>query len=172
MHLPFADAMNHALEQLSDVEVDGLPEFKSHIAFVPCDARVESIHCAPGASSKPNMVVMSAQDAYRLYGLNQTDAPVLSKFITKIKGQKPSGTINWNSVLSAVQVKRGPREEFSNAGEPSHQGGREVPVLDADQQLLVILDDFQPTTCKVNVFLRRHTLTRVDRFLFDNGSII
>ena len=35
MYVPFAEAMNHALELLSDIKVDGLTEFKTHVAFVP-----------------------------------------------------------------------------------------------------------------------------------------
>ena len=155
MYLPFTEIMNYALEQLSDVEVDGLPEFKSHITFVPSDARVKSNRYSPGSFFGPDIVVMSIQDAYQFYQLDQTDEPTPSEFITKIKGQKPSGSIDWNILLSAVEIKRGSREEWSKAGESSHQEGENIPGWDADLRLCERLVDSRITTstCKINLFL-------------------
>ena len=155
MYLPFTEIMNYALEQLSDVKVDGLPKFKSHIAFVPCDVRVKSNRSSPGSLFRPDIVVMSLQDAYQFYKLDQTDEPTPSEFIAKIKGQMPSGSIKWNIVLSAVELKRGPREEWSKAGEYSRQEGGDIPEWDTDLRLCERLVDSRITTstCKIDVLL-------------------
>ena len=78
MYLPFAEALNHALEDLSKVQVNGLPGFKTHIAFVPCNKLVSSNRKLPGSRFKPDIVVMLLQDARELHGLETVDTPSVS----------------------------------------------------------------------------------------------
>ena len=89
MYLPFAEALNYALEQLSDIQVDELPEFKSHIAFVPCNKRVEFDRNLRGYLLKPDIALMSIRGACEFYELDRLDVPTVSKFVSKITGKSP-----------------------------------------------------------------------------------
>jgi len=151
MYLPFAEALNYALEQLSGIQVDGLPEFKSHIAFVPCNKGVKSDRDLRGYLLKPDIALMSIRGACEFYELDQHDAPNVSQFISKIAGKPPSGSTNWKTILSAVEIKRkSDVSGWASFPEAFGQQDRQVSVVqDADQQLDEILDDSQPTTRKI-----------------------
>ena len=84
MYDPFTEALNYTLGHLSDVEVDGLPKFKSYIVFVLCNKGVSSNCDLAGSSFKPDIALMSIQDAHKLYGLNQVDMLDVFQFIGKI----------------------------------------------------------------------------------------
>jgi hypothetical protein len=144
MYLPFTDAMNYALEQLSDIEVDGLPGFETHIAFVPCDKGVKSDNDVSRSSYKPDIAVMSLQDACEFHQL-ETTKPMLSEFITKITGKSPSGITNWKTVLSAVEVKRNKKTVRPESGESNVQGGVEEGLSETPY-------NSQLSTCKINAF--------------------
>ena len=102
MYRPFAEALNYAFKCVSNIQVDGLPEFKAHIVFVPCDnpipSRRESLF-------KPDLVILSLQDARKFHQLEEVDAPDVSRFISEIEGRSLSG-LTWEAVLSAVEVDR------------------------------------------------------------------
>ena len=106
MYTPFAEALNHALEQLSGIQVDGLPAFKTHIAFVPCNKGVSADHNLPGSLFKSEIAPMSIQDTYKFYEFDQVDVPNISQLINEIGGKSPSGSISWKTILSAVKIKR------------------------------------------------------------------
>ena len=126
---PFADIMNHALEQLSEVEVEGLPEFKNHIAFTPCDTRVESDCSVLGSEFNPDVVVMSFQDACGFYGFDKTNPPILSQYITEIEGRVPPKATNWKTVLSAVELKWGLRTKaWPEVKRFTHQKKPVIPI--------------------------------------------
>ena len=74
MHRPFTEVSNYALEDLSRIDVDGLPESKSHIVFAVCDKGVLSDHSLCGSSFKPDTAVVSIEDACKFYGLRQLQA--------------------------------------------------------------------------------------------------
>jgi len=151
MYLPFAEALNYALEELSGIQVDGLPEFKSHIAFVPYNKRVEFDRDLRGYLLKPGITLMSIRGACEFYEFDQLDVPTVSQFVSMIAGKSPSGSTNWNAILSAIEVER----ETDVSGwalfpETFDQQGRQVSVVqDGDQQLDEMLDDSQPTTRKI-----------------------
>jgi len=153
MYFLFAEALNYAFEELSGIQLDGLPEFKSHISFVPCNKGVDS-HCdSYGYSLKPDIALMSIRRACEPHEFDQLDVPNVSKFVSKIAGKSPSGTTNWNTILSAVEVVR----EMDVSGwaslpEVFDQQDRRVGVLrDAGRRLDETLDDSQPTTRKISL---------------------
>lgn len=91
--------------------MDGLPEFKTHIAFVPCSKGVKSDHNSnhdlSGSSFKPNTTPVSVQDTgWDSYESDQPDTLKFSQFISEITGESPSGSTNWKTILSAVEIKR------------------------------------------------------------------
>ena len=146
MYLPLVGAMNYALELLSEIEVDGLPKFKNHIAFVPCDKGVRSDRAIGGSSFKPDIAIMSIQDAYNLYQLG--GPPELSGFTSQLSEKSPSG-FTWKAILSAIEVKRA-------KGAPKGQDG---VMQDVNERLDVELDGSQPTTCKIDAISCGYMLT-------------
>jgi len=155
MYSPFADAMNHALEHLSEVQVDGLPEFKTPIVFVPCNRNVSSDRGLPGTAFKPDLAITTLEDARELYGLNELDAPKVSEFIGKISNGSPISSIGWRTILSAVEMKR-KRDmwDWTPPGVPQSQG-----MHDPDRLLDDELDTPQPTTRKIDAFPCEHPMT-------------
>ena len=146
MYLPLVGAMNYALELLSEIEVDGLPKFKNHIAFVPCDKGVHSDRAIGGSSFKPDIAIMSIQDAYNLYQLD--GPPELSGFTSQLSEKSPSG-FTWKVILSAIEIKRA-------NGAPKGQDG---VMQDVNERLDVELDGSQPTTCKIDALSCGYMLT-------------
>lgn len=130
------EALNYALKQLSDIHVGGLPEFMSHIAFVPYNKRVEFYRDLHGYSLKPDIALMSIRGACEFYELDQLDAPNVSQFVSKIAGKSPSGSTNRNDILSAIKVER--ERDVSNwASLPEifdQQDMQASAAQDADQQ--------------------------------------
>ena len=106
MYLPLATALNHALDELSRIQANGLPEFKSHIAFVPCDTGVQSGRDLPGSSFKPGVALMSIQDARELHKLDRVDGPKVCRLIGEIAEKPIPCSTSWSTILSAVEVKR------------------------------------------------------------------
>ena len=155
MYSPFADAMNLALEHLSKIQVDGLPESKIPIVFVPCDKNVSSDRDSPGTKFKPDLAIMALEDARDFYGLNELDVPKVSQFVSKIPKGTSTGPIGWKTILSAVEMKRNcGRQDRPPRGSPEPQD-----IQDADQQLGEELDTSQPTTCKIDAFPHECPLT-------------
>ena len=152
MYLPLATALNHALEELSRIQANGLPEFKSHIAFVPCDTGVQSSRELPGSSFKPDVALMSIQDARELHRLDRVDRPKVSRLIDEITEKPIPCSASWSTILSAVEVKR--RSDMSGWASPkvfSQQDRKFGPTRDVDQCLDRKLDDSEPITRKVNL---------------------
>jgi hypothetical protein len=151
MYLPFTEAMNYALERLSDIKVEALPDVKEHIAFVPCNKNVKSDRSAPGSSFKPDIAIMSIQDAYEFHELDPTDGSKLSTFITEIKGKSPTGITNWKSVLSAVEIKRRPEASWAKLGTFDHQETQVSIIPDVDKWLDERQDESHPVTREIHV---------------------
>ena len=153
IYLPFAEALNYALQQLSGIQVDGLPDFKSHIAFAPCNKGVKSDSKLHGPALKPDIALMSIRSACEFYELDQLNVPNVSQFISKIAGKPPSGTTNWKTILSAVEVKRkSDMSGWASLPEVFDQQDGQVSVMqDADWRLDEVLDDSQPTTRKISL---------------------
>jgi len=149
MYVPFADAMNHALEHLSKIQVDGLPKSEIPIAFVPCDKNVSSDRDSPGNAFKPDLAIMTLEDACELYGINELQK--VSEFVSKIAEGCSIGSVGWKAILSAVEMKR---TRNSPLGVPKSQGAEDV-----DRQLNGESDASKPTTCKVHAFSCCHPLT-------------
>ena len=89
---PFTEALNYALGRLSDVEVDGLPKFKSHIVFVLCNKRVSSDRDLGRSSFKPDIALVSIQDARKLYELDDVDKPDVSHSLARSQ-RRPSRSL-------------------------------------------------------------------------------
>lgn len=158
MYLPLAEAMNYALEQLSHIDIDGLPRFKTHIAFVPCNRRVLSDRDIEGSSFKPDIAIMSIGDAYEFHELNGPDPPPLSEFINTIQGRSPSGVVKWKTVLSAIEIKRKKARDWPPLiGSDPNDG----VTRDVNKPLDEVPDDSQPSTCKINGVSSGYILTRV-----------
>ena len=155
MYTPFADALNHALEPLSDIQVDGLLEFKAHIMFMPCDMTVASNRDSQGSLFKPDVVIMSLEDTRELHKLDKLDTPKVSEFIDKIMGTS-CGCVGWNTMLSVVELKR----KGSSWSALQGSGSQDSAMQDTDQPLDVEPDTSEPVTCKIDIFLYEHLLTR------------
>jgi hypothetical protein len=153
MYLPLVQAMNYALELLSKIEVDGLPKFKNHIAFVPCNKGVQSDSGIAGSSFKPDIAIMSIQDAYNLYQLS--GAPELSKFTSQLPA-KPLSDLTWKAILSAVEIKR---------VKGASKGPGNV-LQDVDECPDEELHDSQPATGKIDAVSCGYTLTTLHSDVF------
>jgi len=155
MYPPLADAMNHALEHLSKIQVDGLPGFKTPIVFVPCDKNISSDRDPPGTAFKPDLAIMTLEDARKLYGLNELDAPKVSEFISKIPKGSPINSISWKTILSAIEMKwKRDASDWSPLGASQSQGTQDYDQL-LDEELVIS----QPTTRKIDVFPCEHPMT-------------
>ena len=166
MYQPFADAMNHALEYLSDIQVDGLPKLEVPIAFVPCDKNVSSDRDSPGSAFKPDLAIMTLEDARKLYGLSELDAPKVSQLVSKIPKGSSAGPVGWKTILSAVEMKRKENpSRWPPLGAPGSQDKQ-----DADRQLSEEPDASKPTTRKIDTFLYGHSLNESgSNFIGDLG---
>ena len=152
MYGPFTKALNYALGCLSAVEVDGLPGFKSHIAFVLCNKRVSSDRDLAGSSFKPDIALMSIQDARKLYGLDEVDTPDVSQFNDEIAKKTVSGSSDWKTILSAVEVKRKKKTSGWAKLKLFRRQDRKVNVIrDVDQRLDEKRDDSQATTREIDL---------------------
>jgi len=162
MYLPFAEALNYALERVSNIRVNGLPEFQAHIAFVPCNKRVPSDRNLNGSLFKPDLAIVSLQDAREFYKFESPDAPELSQFVSEIAGDTPPGFTGWKAMLSAVEVKRGKDAAGWVLPKVFDYQDKQVSVVrDADQRLDEKAGDSQSTTRKVNALPWGYILKRV-----------
>ena len=152
MYFPFAEAMNYALELSSDIEVDGLPQFKNHIAFVPCNKGVQSDRIAPGSSFKPDLALMSLTDAWELHGFDPNEAPKLSELIEAVEKAPPPGSINWKTFLSAIEMKR-MNAELPPLGVFDRPETQVSIIPEGGQRLDGKPDDPPPMTCKIDLIL-------------------
>ena len=159
MYLPLVKFMNYALELLADIKVNGLPKFKNHIAFVPCNKGVQSDRVIGGSSFKPDIAIMSIQDAYNLYQLG--GPPELSKFTSQLS-EKSLSAVTWKVILSAVEVKRA--KDQVGAGVSGGQGNVAQEVGECLDEELV---DSQPATCKIDALSCGYMLTVLDSNVFD-----
>ena len=74
MYLLFAKVFNHAFKDLSRIQVNGLPEFKTHIAFVLCNKGIQPNHNSSRSSFQHEIALMSIQDAHEFHELDRPDA--------------------------------------------------------------------------------------------------
>ena len=149
MYIPFTEVLNGALGALSGIQVDGLPEFKAHVVFVPCNKLIGSDRELPGSSFKPDVALMSIQDAREFYQLDQLDTPESFQSISKISGKSAPRFPSWNHILSAVELKRKSSVSQAPLGAFDRQDKQGDFTRDVDQRLDEGLDDSQPTTCKL-----------------------
>lgn len=150
----FTEALNHALEHLADIKVDGLPGFNAHIVFALCNNVALSHHDVSKSSSKPDIAVMLIEDARKLYELKhlQADEPEVSQFTSEAKGKTTSRSTSWNSLLSAVEVTQ--KEDVSTWAALKEFGprGNEVCVMPSiDTPLGEEPGGSRPTTRKIDV---------------------
>jgi hypothetical protein len=165
MYTPFSGAMNYALQRLSKVDVDGLPAFRNHIAFVPCREReIQSNRAEPGSLFKPDLAIMSLEDAYKFYEPGRGDGPELSEFTNVIAEKKPSGPISWSTVLSVIEIKRSDAK-WAPLGVPfkvlDDQGRQNNPPKNVNVQLNGEQDNSRSTTRKIDLHWQEFTLTPV-----------
>jgi hypothetical protein len=120
MYKPLLEAFNFALEELSEVSLDGLPGFKSNIVCVPWDGAVISPHELPGSTFKPDITINNFSDAPRLYGINNHSLQ-LSEFVDAILDKQdgegfakanPTPRMEWGDILTTIEVKRDREEQW------------------------------------------------------------
>ena len=161
MYAPLSDALNLGLEDVSKIEVDGLPEFQNHIVFVPLDEGVTSDRDLEGSLFKPDLALMSLATACEFRNVKYTRSLRVSQFVGKIPKKTPSKMglpkavssknvpgnappknhpppsyrISWKDILSAVEVKRGPKKtwptlvEFTDVVSPIVDSGLDEELL-------------------------------------------
>lgn len=162
MYLPLSKALNYALEDLSNIQVDGLPEFRTHIAFVPCNKGVQSDRELSGSAFKPDIALVSVQGAGEPHEFDQPNTPKVSRLISEITGEIPSGSARWKTLLSVVEVKlKKGVSSWAPLGVFKQQDRKVGTVTrDVDQLLDEKLDDSPPTTGKVGSLLWEYILKR------------
>ena len=160
---PFSNVLNYALEDLSNIQVDGLPEFKAHIAFMPRRKGLKSDRNLSGPSFEPNTTFVSDQSTSSESSdeSDRSDMIEFSQFIGEIAGESPSGSTNWKATLSAVEIIR----KFDKSGWAPlgvfDQQDREIGAIrDAGQWLDEKSDDSSPTTGKIRSLLWEYMLKR------------
>ena len=145
MYGPLSDALNLGLEDLSKIEVDGLPKFQDHIVFVPLDEGVTSDRDLGGSLFKPDLALMRFATARDFRKMKDTRSLTVSQFVDKIPKKtrskmgppktvpsknvpknapsknnptktSPSYNIGWKDILSAVEVKRGRKSNWPTLG--------------------------------------------------------
>jgi hypothetical protein len=159
MCVPLSEAMNYALQHLSGINVNGLPAFKNHIAFVPCFERGVPYNRAEfGPSFKPDIAIMSIQDAYEFFEPGRRDGQELSEFISGIAEKTPSGQINWISVLSAIDIRR-TDAKWAPFGVFGDQGGQNDSPTNVDLQPNKEQNNSRFATCKINLLCQDFALT-------------
>ena len=164
MYQPFTEALNFALEDLSRINVDGLPEFKAHIVFAVCDKGVVSNRSLHGSRFKPDIAVLSIEDACEFYGLGELQAnePQISQFVNGAREKSQSGTLRWYSIRSAVEVKRKSKRSWATLKKSGLQEQFSA-IPGANKFLDEEPDDSQPTTRKTDVISYGYSLTRVSQ---------
>jgi len=90
MYAPLSNVLNHGLEELSKINVDGLPRFENHAVFVPLDTGVISNRDLHGSLFKPDLALMSLTAACDLCKIEQGSALMVSQFVSKIPQRAPS----------------------------------------------------------------------------------
>lgn len=139
VYAQLSDALNYGLECLSEIDVEGLPEFEDHIVFVPSNEGVTSDWELESLLSKPDVALMRLVTACDFRGIKDTKGLTVSQFVSKIPEEttskrhlpnassstrvaktepsksNPSQTVpayrvGWKDILSAVEVKRNPKK--------------------------------------------------------------
>ena len=164
MYAPLSAALNLGLEDLSKIDVDGLPKFQNHIVFVPLDEGVTSDRDQPGSSFKPDLALMSLTTACDFRKIKDTRSLKVSQFIDKIPTKarsemgppetppskkipknapsksnvlktSPSHHIGWKDILSVVEVKRGSKKTWPTLGDFTDD---DLPIINSgpDEELI------------------------------------
>jgi len=90
MYGPLSNALNYGLEELSKVEVPGLPEFQNHIVFIPLDEGVTSDRNQEGSLFKPDVILVPFTTACDFHKFKDTRSLKVSQFVSKIPKKTPS----------------------------------------------------------------------------------
>jgi len=142
MYAPLSDALNYGLERLSEIDVDGLPEFKDHIVFVPSDKDVTTDRDLEGSLFEPEVALMRFATACDLLKIKVTRSLSVSRFVSKIPKTTPERhhqadptyRIGWKEILSPVEVK-----QYSSRKWPILEtfviGTASITKKDADEEL-------------------------------------
>lgn len=109
MYGPFADACNNALNELSRLQVEGLPHFSDRIVFVRVEQSVQSQHSARKNWPRPDIVLMS----WELFNLSK-ESPYFTLDEQDIFIDKSDTELLWSEIRSTVEI------EFM--GSPKHDG--------------------------------------------------
>ena len=116
MYAPLSSALNYGLEELSEVEVDGLPKFQNHIVFVPLDEGVTSDRDLEGLSFKPDVVLMSFTTACDFRKIKYTRTLKVSQFVSKIPKNSRMGPPE--AIPSEKVSKRAPSKKAPKKAQP------------------------------------------------------
>lgn len=116
MYGPLSKAFNIALEELSRINLAGLPKFEGHIVCVPWGTGITSSRELSGSEFKPDITVNSFSDALRFCNIKNHSLR-LSQFVDAIPRKGP-GSANptlcmpWEDVLTTIEVKRGQKSSW------------------------------------------------------------
>ena len=109
MYSPLIKAFNYALDQLSKLEVPGLPEFQEErqIVFARSDAKcIESDSYLKG-SYKPDIILVKWDVFKRAQLCSSFAYPESYKSYICCESSHSQPTLSWRNLLSTIEVKRG-----------------------------------------------------------------
>jgi len=113
MYNPLVGALNYALDQLSEFDVLGLPEFqeKRQIVFARSDAKSISSASYLGGSYKPDIILVKWNMFKKTH--ERLDAAYSESYESDIcfKSGCDQPDLKWHNILSTVEVKRGGSRE-------------------------------------------------------------
>ena len=112
MYDPLIKAFNCALDRLSKVNIDGLPEFKKErqIVFARNDAKCIGAEAHLQGSYKPDIILIKWRKSKTEY--EYEDHSYLETYISDIccKPGRNEPPLSWRNILSTVEVKHGDSE--------------------------------------------------------------
>ena len=116
MYAPLADVLNFGLEQVSNIDVDGLPKFEKHIVFVPLDEGVDSDRDLGGSLFKPDLALMFLTTACTFRRITYSERQGPSQFVTKLKKKPGKGRSKPTATTSKIR-----------GNDPSKKGSAKTP---------------------------------------------
>jgi len=124
MYNPLVGALNYALDQLSEFDVPGLPEFqeKRQIVFARSDAKSISSASYLNGSYKPDIVLVKWNMFKKTH--QRSDAAYSESYESDIcfKSGCDQPALKWHNILSTVEVKRGGSGGTGGSGNERFKG--------------------------------------------------
>ena len=132
MYDPLIKAFNYALDQLSKVDVGGLPKFKKErqIVFARSDTNCIGTETYLQGSYKPDIILIKWSKFKTEYGSEYHPYSESYRSGVCCKSRRSKPPLSWSNILSTVEVKRG---DSGGAGSEGKAKARSVKSkYDAD----------------------------------------